>query len=318
MKRVRSYFRLVPIVIILLSACSENGTENLRIGSSARNGYEMFYLARDIGYYENARVRLVEMTSSSQVMRALRNGFLDGAALTLDEVLQLLSEGVELSIVLVIDYSEGSDVILAKPGIDSVSELKGKKIAVESAAVGGRMLDALLLNADMNAKDIDIYDCDYDNHLRCYEDSDAVISFEPGATKIRKMGAIELIGNRDMPLKIVDVLAVTNEAIRLFPGAINQVINGYFRSLVYLEKNKQEAFMRMGKRLRLPSEDFEVYFHQFSLQDRSENIGAFGAGNTELEEEFRGLAESMYKRHILNSIPLLPDRINSKFVEGQL
>ena len=46
--------------------------------------------------------------------------------------------------ILINDYSNGNDMVVAAPGVDSVADLKGKKIGVEIGFVGHLLLlDAL-------------------------------------------------------------------------------------------------------------------------------------------------------------------------------
>ena len=59
----------------------------LRIGTNVWTGSEPLYLARDLGYLDPRTVQLVEYPSASEVLRAFRNQAIDGAVISLDEVL---------------------------------------------------------------------------------------------------------------------------------------------------------------------------------------------------------------------------------------
>ena len=67
------------------------------------------------------------MGSASDIMHAMRNDVLEGAALTLDETLSLIDDGIDLKVILVMDISNGADVLLAKPEIQSIADLRGEK-----------------------------------------------------------------------------------------------------------------------------------------------------------------------------------------------
>lgn len=156
-RRAFSLMGICLAVVLLLSACTRPATESpLRIGTNNWPGYEPLYLARDLGHYKGTPIKLVELPSTSEVMHALRNRTLEGAALTLDETLTLLDSGFHLKIILVMDFSDGGDVLLAKPEIASLSALRGKRVAVEYTAVGAIILDAALNAAGLSASDITI------------------------------------------------------------------------------------------------------------------------------------------------------------------
>ena len=108
--------------------------EPLAVGTNVWPGYEPLYLARNLGYY-NDSIRLVEYSSATEVLRAIRNKLIDVATLTLDEVLLLRQSGVDVRSVLVTDISNGGDVIVARPGIETLADLKGRKVGVESTAL---------------------------------------------------------------------------------------------------------------------------------------------------------------------------------------
>jgi NitT/TauT family transport system substrate-binding protein len=87
----------------LLPGCDSEREPPLRIGTNVWPGYEPLYLARDLGHYNETPVNLIEFTSASSVIHALRNGMIEGATLTLDEVLTLLSDGFDLKVILAPD-----------------------------------------------------------------------------------------------------------------------------------------------------------------------------------------------------------------------
>ncbi len=162
-----------PLLAILftltgLSACQPVEEAPLRIASNTWPGYEPLYLARSLGYYDDTQVNLVEMTSASEVIHALRNHTIEGAALTLDEVLTVMEDDYKLSVILIMDFSNGGDVLLSKPEITSLAQLKGKNIAVEYTAVGAILLNGALSSAQLTAKDVTITACSFDEHQSCY------------------------------------------------------------------------------------------------------------------------------------------------------
>ena len=52
------------------------------------------------------------------------------------------------------DYSAGNDVIIAKDGINSIADLKGKSIATEKGLVDHLLLSTALTDAKIKTSDI--------------------------------------------------------------------------------------------------------------------------------------------------------------------
>ena len=121
-----------------------NNEQTLSIGTNVWPGYEPLYLARDQGFLPSEKLNLVEYPSATQVIKGFRNGAIQFAALTLDEVLILAENGLNPKVILIMDISDGGDVVLANPRFSSMQQLKGKRIAVESSALGAYVLTRAL------------------------------------------------------------------------------------------------------------------------------------------------------------------------------
>ena len=269
-RRIAGLIYCLVLTVVLIS-CNEQSDTSLRIGSGVWPGYEPLYLARSLGYYEESQVNLIEMISASEVMQALRNGLLEGAALTLDEVLTLVQDGVELRIILVMDYSLGADGLLVKPDILELDQLIGKRVAVENTAVGAIILDSALSEAGLSASDIEIVSCTHDEHLGCYSSVSAVVTFEPVTTELLKQGGRQLYDSSKMPGRIVDVLAVSPQVITAQAATLDTLLDGYFKARRYLELPPEDAAMRMAPRQGLTPEEVLASYEGMRLPDLLEN-----------------------------------------------
>ena len=144
----------VFICLLLVSCAEPTNTQALRLGTNIWPGYEPLYLARELGYLDNNQVRLIEYTSTSQVIKAYRNGLLDAAAVTLDEAISLLSNGENPRLVLVMDISNGADVLIGQAGFKQVVDIKGKRIGVEHTALGAYFINRVLEKNGLGISDI--------------------------------------------------------------------------------------------------------------------------------------------------------------------
>jgi len=123
---------IVKITVLFLTSCIGNASyaEPLRVGTTLWPGYEPLYLAQEIKAYKED-IRMIHYPSTSEVLRAFKNHIVEAAALTLDEVVLLAESQIPVQIILVLDISEGADVIMAKPELKNMQGLVGAKVAVE-------------------------------------------------------------------------------------------------------------------------------------------------------------------------------------------
>src|SRR3954465_6811622 len=141
--------RLLACAALLaaLFGCMREPEPALRIGTNVWVGSEPLYLARELGYLDPGTVQLVEYPSASEVLRAYRNQAIDGMVISLDELFGLAVDGLQPRIILVVDVSHGADAVVGRQNMRTMNDLKGKRIAVESGALGAFVLSrALTLN----------------------------------------------------------------------------------------------------------------------------------------------------------------------------
>lgn len=254
-----------------LSGCQSHAP--LAVASHAWPGYEMMFLARSEGWLPNEAIRLFETASASQSIAALAQGQVQAAALTLDEVLRARAEGQALTVVLVFDISAGADVVVARPEIRQLADLRGKVIGAETSALGALVLAKVLNLAGLQARDVEIRPIALEGHLDAWRSGrlDALVSYEPTAGRVLAAGAHRLIDSRQFPETIFDVLAIRQDAIERHAGAVKTLIGGHFRGLRQLRQNPQDTAYRIGSHLGLPGDDALQAFHGLHLPGLAQN-----------------------------------------------
>jgi hypothetical protein len=120
-------------VLAMLGACGGEPPTPLRVATNNWPGHWPLYLAHHRGQLD---ARLQELSSATEVLRAFRNHRIDVGAFTIEEFLQLLDEGNDPHVLLVVDYSNGADSVIARPPLASVADLRGHVIGTENTAMG--------------------------------------------------------------------------------------------------------------------------------------------------------------------------------------
>ena len=301
-------------LLVLLGACSPANEKPLRIGTNVWIGYEPLYLARSLNFYKETSINLVELTSASDVIHALRSGTLDGAALTLDETLSLINDGLDIKVILVFDFSNGADALLSKSDISTIEQLKGKRVVVESSAVGALLLDSALSSVNMDVSEIELVSCTVDEHLACYQTNDAVVTFEPARSMLLAQGANLLYDSSKIPNKIVDVLIVLNQTIDSHPNSLRQLLSGYFNARQYLAENPNEAAKLMSPRLKIEPDDVLASLEGIHMPLLSENHQLLSGELSPLLRTANELSEFMFSRKLLKNSPVLQNLSDASFL----
>lgn len=293
-----------------LGACGQPQQQPLRIGTNLWTGYEFLYLARERGWFEPRQVHLVEFSSSSDVIRAFRNGNIDAATLTLDEVLMLAETGEDPRIVLVTDISAGSDVLLASLDIDSLADLRGRRVAVENTALGAYFLTRALEHGGLSADDIDLVALPYDQHESAFRRGsvDALVTFDPVRARLLATGARELFSSKQLPSEIVDVLAVRASAVEVARTQLKTAISSWFHAIDEFMSNPEATLPVMAKRHQMSVEMFQSTLNGIHLGDDKINDRLFQGEEPQLVETLR-LVDRLMNRAGLLARPTDLERI---------
>lgn len=291
-------------LILFLFSCQPKPQSTLRIATNVWPGYEPIYLARSLHLYDSQTIRLVEMKSASQVSHAIRNGTVEAAALTLDETLNLMQNNdLDLRVILVMDISNGADALLANPSINSLAELRGKRIGVENTATGAVVLDAALQKANLQAKEVDIISMTVNDHIHAWQSGqiDAVVTFDPVRSTLINDGAKILFDSSQISGRILDVLVVRAETITHHKAALKSLVFGYFVALDYLKYHTPSATKIMATRLQTDPSQVIEQFNGLQIPNLDENHLWLSGSEPLLNSSAQNLVQLMRKQHLLEN-----------------
>lgn len=298
---------LLTVSLLSLSGCSDEPTPVLRVGGNIWPGYEPLYLARDLGYFRGAPIHTVEFTSATQVIRAYQNEAIDAVCLTLDEALLLASQGADLRIVLVADFSNGADVIIGAPGMRTIRDLRGRRVGVEDTALGAFFLARALQGSGMQIGDVRVVPLQAQDHEQSFlkGDVDAVVTFEPVRGKLLSRNARVLFDSSRIPGEIVDVVLVRAEYLRQHPQVVGDLVTGWQRAQSYLSQSKDDALARMARREGISVSEMRTALQGMRLPSREENRRLLSERETALAPVLQRLANFMLLEKLLqNAVPV--------------
>lgn len=298
----RRFLRMLGAGALLsfLTGCHAN-RRPLTIAASLWPGYELMFLAAREGWFPQNEVNLLETSSNSESLQKVRDGVVDGAALTLHEVLRLRSEGIALSVVLVLDVSAGADVVMARPGIRLLADLRGKRVGVEYAGYGAFMLYKVCEAAGVEVSSVAVVPMTIDHHLAAWrgKEVDAVITYEPVATRIEALGGRRIFDSRQIPGTIVDVLAIRQEALGSQGESLRMLVLGHFKASRHLRTNPQDAAYHMANRMNIAPKEVLKSYSGLELPGVNRNRELLGGKVPALLQTARPLSTVMTKAGLL-------------------
>lgn len=211
---------LLLLSTILFTGCNlfKEELPTIRLGINPWPGYEFLYLANELKEFENQKfkVRLIEFNSLADSRRALETGQVDIIGSTVvDQVYVNQKTQLDAVVFYIVDVSTGGDILLTQPSIQSISQLKGKKIGIEPASLGIYETHLALKKGGLTLADIEPVAVYQNAVVETFlqRKIDGVLTFPPNSLSILKKDPRANIAwsSKDAPEKIIDVLLTTKK-----------------------------------------------------------------------------------------------------------
>lgn len=265
-KRIKAV--LLPGLLLCLAACQPHPEPKLRIGTNLWPGYEPLYVARDQHAFQALDVQLIEYRAAGQVLNGLRKGTINMAAVTLDEAVRISASGLPVEVIWLFNISDGADQLIARPGIRQISELTGKRVGIESNALGAYLWQRFLSLNHLNAADYELVGLDLAAHAQAMANGevDTVMTFEPEKSKLLRTGASVLFTSKEVPGEVLDVLIVrkTGEDAPSMQQ-IQQFIRQYHQHFRLMQQNWPDWYPQLNKRLKLSEQELVQTYGELQI-----------------------------------------------------
>jgi NitT/TauT family transport system substrate-binding protein len=250
---------------------------SLKIAYSDWPGWVAWEIAIQKGWFKEAGVD-VEFKWFDYVpsMDAFSAGKVDAVCMTNGDALVTGANGGKSVSIIVNDYSDGNDMIVAKPGITSVAQLKGKTIGVEVGFVDHLLLLHALKSANLKESDVKLKNVKTDETPQALKsgDVDAIGAWQPssGAALKEVPGSKAVFTSKDVPGLIYDMLAVSPKSLAERRADWVKVAKVWDRVAKFVndEKNLDEAAKIMSARVGLTPDQYKGLMKGTRIMDLTE------------------------------------------------
>lgn len=211
----------------------------LKVGYSDWPGYTIFEIAVQKGWFKDAGVNVqFDWFDYSASIDAFSAGRIDADCIVASDALGAGAAGAPSRFIAILDYSNGSDMIIGKPGINSIKDLKGRKVAVEFGLVEHFLLLEALKRNGLSQSDVTLVNTPTNNMPQTLASGQvaAVGAWYPisGQALESTPGSKPLFTSADAKGLIYDVLAVSPTSLAEHPAAWAKIAAIYYKCVAYL------------------------------------------------------------------------------------
>ena len=267
-----------------IPAKAEAGT--FRMGIEPWLGYGPWRVAEERGIFERegVDVKITNFATDDQINAAFAARRLDGTNIATHTALRFAASGLPIKIVLLEDQSTTADAILAGPGIRSVADLRGKKVAYEEGTTSDILLQYALRQSKMTLDDVQkvpIPAADAGTAVLAGR-VDAAVTYEPYlTTALEQDKGFKLIYTAgENPGLIGDVFVVTEDTLAKKPGQVVALLRSWDAALKEYERDTPGSQAIIEKAVGSKRGELRTAFEGVKFYD-------LAANRTQLQGEYQ-------------------------------
>ncbi len=260
--------------------------EPLKIGYSDWPGWIAWEVAIQKDFFKEVGVDVkFEWMEYVPSMEAFSAGKIDAVNMTNGDALVNGATGKASTAILLTDYSNGNDMIIAGPGIESIKDLKGKSVGVELNFVDHLLLLKGLEANGMTEADVKLVNFPTNETPQALASKgvDAIGAWYPVAGQALKQvaGSKPIYTSKDAPGLIYDALYVSRESLASRRDDWKKVTAVWLKTVAFIKDpaTKDEAIKIMAARVSVPPEEYAKSLEGTFLLDGPGNLKHMAAGD---------------------------------------
>jgi NitT/TauT family transport system substrate-binding protein len=278
MMRVFNSIVVFSLFLLIASCAEEPSQKTIRLGINPWPGYEFLYLAdqKDFFNKEGLDIELVELAALANIKRAFEQGRIDAMASTIIEAVEVsLNSNQKIDVVLIPDFSNGGDVIIANKPLTSMSELKGKKVGVELGLLGSFILSQALAKNNLSLDDVTMLNVEQLNSKSqlSLKNVTAMVTYPPFSTEILRQNNVnQIFSTAEIPGDVIDVVVIKENTLVNPKQWQQKLFSAWQRALDFAKSNPEEAYKIMAEREGISVEEFQAALTGVSIIEKDQQL----------------------------------------------
>jgi len=294
----------------------------LRIGFSDWPGWTAFEVGIQKGWFKEAGVDVkFDWFEYAPSMEAFAAGKVDAVMMTMGDALVTGAPGARSVAILITDYSNGNDMIVAKKGVDGIKALKGKTIGLETGLVEHLMLTKALEKNGLKIGDVKLINVPTHQTAQTLASGkvDAIGAWQPNSGQALKAvaGSKAIFTSADVPGLIYDLVCVNPQSLKQRRADWVKVIKVWNRIVTYVRDpaHQAEVVKMMAARAGVPADEYAKFLPGTRFLTPEEALKRFEAKDTLESLQYSGKVADEF--NVANKVYKDPQPIKA-YIDGSL
>jgi len=295
--------------------------EPLVVGVHPWIGNGLYYVAKEKGFFDAEKVNVqLENYSDGAIGKQLiaSNKLQALASLTPETAVVLSGSGTKVKVVAMTDTSIGADGIIATADINSITDLKGKKVAFENSSPSHFYLSYLLDQQGMTTEDLQSVNVTAPDAGASFVSGnvDAAVTWEPWLSQANERQGGHLIATtKDAPI-LPALLIVRDDVLQQRPQDVQAMLRALFNAREWIVKNEDEAVAIMAKNFNITGQEVRDQLPTFKWFTYEDNISGFAEGEYSAKNLIQKAGDLWLKLGLIKAPINADDLIDSSLLKG--
>jgi NitT/TauT family transport system substrate-binding protein len=289
------------------------------IGISGWTGFAPLTLAKEAGLFKKHGLDVsIRKIPQKDRHLAVASGDIQCAATTVETWIVWNANGVATTQIFQLDKSYGADGMVVKPGVQKITDLKGKTVAASAPGTAPYFTLAWFLKKNgLSVKDVQVVNLEPQAAANAMiagtAQLDAAMTYEPYLSAVRaKPEAGRIIATTlDYPM-VMDTFGCTPRFLADNPKAAKGLADAYFEAVELIKRDPKKSFEIMGADVKQTGEAFEASQKYLRWQDKAANQKFFAGEHAQFSKE---AAELLLEAGIIKQVPDLSKLADTRFIQ---
>ncbi|RXZ79520.1 glycine/betaine ABC transporter substrate-binding protein [Paenibacillaceae bacterium] len=320
---------LLSFSIMFVTGCTNAKNENESPNSKAREKVVIGYLAMSdpqaaaaqLGFFEkhmDADVTFQRFDSGPASLAALASGSIQFMTeLGNPPTANAISKGIPIEIIWLLEqYTTGVGLVVKDDStIQSLSDLKGKKLAVVKGSTGDLVLSTALHAAQIDLSSIDIINMSPPNMVAAWKagNIEAAITWDPAKSEMLNDGGRAILYAKDQEAPVVNLVVVNKDWAATHKSLVEGFIRAEVEGIEFFENSPEEAYDAIAKWNSITIDDVKQRLKGINYVSLNDQLTTLGLGAPEQPEQsvvFKSLDMAMQDGFRQGQIENIPDNLN--------
>jgi len=253
-------------MILFFLGCSSNEHQKIRIATNLWIGNAPLFYAQSTGKLKNLNMQLITSVSLAEASEVFEVGKAELVTTTQHEYFSLKKLGQDVRPIMLIDRSNGADMILSNTTLDKLHDAKTIYAYLESDSINNELLKAFLeknrlINQNIVFTNID--QLQISNLSNNKDKAMLIVTYSPYNSKLESIGFQELASTKDTnALMVIDSLCVKTSTYKMHKERLQQLKIVIDNAIEEIENNPKKVYKVIGKYLENIS--YEEFLHSLN------------------------------------------------------